>query len=218
MASTITPTQTRVNDPYQQTIFQFNTADSKLYLSRESNKLLNVVGNDVVLTGMVMSAPSIVAPSTIRTSIAVGYAISDYTLIQFTNANAVDIDVSALTDTTVDGSHLGVFLNYQYLDTIESNLAAIDIFHIQSDGTVTNPLGRFSANACRILLGAIDFTKSGTAVSATSAYNQSTLNVSGTTMTVRGQDIDAINLANIFNIAFMEDKEYLLKRDFLLME
>ena len=219
MASTITPTQTRVNDPYQQTLFQYNTADSKIYLSRESNKLLNVIGTDMVLKGMTMLAPSIIGLSTIRTNIDIGWAIQDSTLIQFTDSNNVDIDVSSLDDTPVGGAHLGVFLKYQYLQTIEANLASVDIFHIQYDGTVTNPSVRFSSNSCRILLGVIDFTKSGTTViSATINTNLSTLNVEGSIMYQRGANIDNMNLANIFSLAFKDDREYLLKRDFLLME
>jgi hypothetical protein len=218
MASTITPTQARVNDPYQQTVFQYNTVDSKVYLSRESNKLLNVIGNDIVLAGMIMTAPTIVAPSTVRTTIPIGWAISDYTLIQFSSITTVDIDCSSLTDTDVDGSHLGVFLRYEYLDTIEPNTAAVDIFHIDSGGSVDNSSGRFSADSCRILLGVIDFTKSGTSVVVASIYSQSTLLVEGITMTIRGNVSSNINLANIFSVAFNEDKEYLLKRDFLLME
>lgn len=219
MASTITPTQTRANDPYEQTLFQYNTADSKLYLSRESNKLLNVVGNDVVLKGMDMSSPTIVvADTTVRTTIAVGWAISDYTLIQSSSIATVDIDCSSLDDTTVSGCHLAVFLNYQYLQTIEANLASVDIFHIQADGTVTNPLSRFSANACRILLGVIDFTKTGAIVTAASTHSQSSLLINGSTMYLKGINVDVINLANIFSITFKEDREYLLKRDFLFME
>ncbi len=219
MASTITPTQTRVNDPYQQTIFQYNTVDSKVYLSRESNKLLNVIGNDVVLSGMGLSALTIVGSSTIRTMVGVGWAIQDTTLLQFTNSNNVDIDVAALDDTPVGGCHLGVFLRYEYLQTIEASIASIDIFHIQADGTVTNPLARFNTNTCRILLGIIDFTKSGaTVISTYINTNLPTLNVSGVVMYQRGVNIDNINLANIFAITFRDDREYLLKRDYLLME
>ena len=219
MASTITPTQTRINDPYQQTVFQFNTADSKLYLSRESNKLLNVVGNDLVLEGLGLTNPTLHSSITVRTTVAAGWAISDSTLIQLSSVSTVDIDVSALVDTTVDGAHLGIFLNYQYLETVESNQAAIDIYHITSDGSVTNPSYRFNSNSCRILLGIIDFTKSGSTVIAASLNNTlSTLLVNGTTMYVRGYSPTNSKLASIFSVAFTEDRDYLLKRDFLLME
>jgi len=218
MAATVTPTQVRVNDPYQQTVFQYNTVDSKLYLSRESNKLLNAIGNDIVIKGMVTTSPTIVGSSTVRTTVPVGFAICDYTLIEVASEETVDIDVASLTDTAVGGSHLGVFLNYQYLDTIEPNLAAIDIFHIDSTGAVDNTSGRFNANACRILLGIIDFTKTGVTVTAASLYDGTTLLVEGTTMTLRGETSTNLNLPNLFKISFGEYREYLLKMDYLLME
>lgn len=215
--STVTPTQVRVNDPYQQNIFQFNTSDSKLYLSRESNKILGIIGDDIVLTGMKLSAPTIIGGNTVRTNVGTGFAISDLTLIQFTNANNVSLDVSALVDTPVGGARLGVFLKYQYLETTEVNLASIDMFHIQSNGTVTDPLSRFSLNSCRILLGLIDFVKSGSTVTSASISTISQLSIGGVNYHQRG-DITDMNLANMFSIAFAEDREYLLKRDFLLME
>ena len=218
MAATITPTQTRYNDPYQQTIFQYNTADSKVYLSRESNKLLNVVGNDIVIKDINMSDPVIIVPSTVRVTVNGGWAIQDTTLLQFTNANVVDIDCAALVDTPINGAHLAVFINYEYLQTIEAALASVDIFHIQANGDVTNFSERFSSSSCRILLGIIDFTKSGSIVIAASKNNYQTLNVAGATMTLKGQEDSHLNLPNLFEIAFKEYREYLLKRDFLSME
>lgn len=217
MASTVTPTQTRINDPYQDTVFQFNTPDSKLYLSKESNKLLNVVGEDIVLSGLNVGAPTIVAPSTVRTVVTAGWAIQDSMLIHISGAATVDIDCSALTDTDVSGSHLGVFLRYRYLNTVELNPATVDIYHVDSLGTVYNPSGRFTTNSCRILLGIIEFTKSGSTVTAASLSEDDTLLVSGTNMIPRG-DPDNVNISNIFSMAFDEDKEYLIKRDFLFME
>lgn len=217
MAATVTPTQVRINDPYQEMIFQYNTADSKVYLSRESNKILNVIGNDLVLKGLDMSDPIIVPTSTVNVDISAGWAIEDETLVETTILATVDIDCAALTDTTIGGSHLGVFLNYKYLETVEPNLLSIDIFHIQADGTVTDPLGRFGAG-CRILLGAINFTKTGAAVTAVSRYDSATLLVNGTLFYIRGLNPSTIVLPNLFEIAFREHREYLLKRDYLLAE
>lgn len=219
MASTITPTQTRYNDPYQQTLFDFNTVDSKIYLSRESNKLLNVVGNDIVIKDMIMSDPVVVPNSTVQTTISSGWAIQDNTLLQITDATTtVNIDCAALSDTPVGGSHLAAFLNYEYLHTIEANLLSIDMFHIQSDGTVTDPLYRFDPTRIRILLGIIDFTKSGSNVVSAIKNESTLLLVSGTYMTIRGNKPENIVLPNLFEIAFREHREYLLKRDYLFME
>jgi len=218
MASTIQPTQTRYNTPYDQTLFDFDTIDSKVYLSRETNKILNIVGNDIVIKEMNMTDPVIIGASTVRTSIGIGSAIQDETLLKFSSVSIVDIDCASLDDTTVSGCHLGVFLNYQYLQTMETNTAKVEIYHIAADGTVTNPLGTYNIYNCRILLGVINFTKSGANVTAVERYLSPTLLVSGSTMYIRGEDPSHINLPNLFEIAFREYREYLLKRDYLLAQ
>jgi len=216
MASTIQPTQTRYNTPYDQTLFDFDTIDSKVYLSRETNKILNIVGNDIVIKEMNMTDPVIIGASTVRTSIGIGSAIQDETLLKFSSVSIVDIDCASLDDTTVSGCHLGVFLNYQYLQTMETNTAKVEIYHIAADGTVTNPLGTYNIYNCRILLGVINFTKSGANVTAVERYLSPTLLVSGSTMYIRGEDPSHINLPNLFEIAFREYSEYFIKRNLLV--
>ena len=216
MASTITPTQTRYNTPYDQIIFDYNTADSKLYLAQETNKILNIVGNDVVIKNMHMTDPTVIGASTVRASIGTGLAIQDETLLKFTSVSTVDIDCTALDDTPSSGCHLGIFLNYRSLKTLETNSAKIEIYHIASDGTITDPLGTFSNYTHRILLGVINFTKSGANVTAVERYLSPTLLVSGSTMYIRGEDPSHINLPNLFEIAFREYSEYFIKRDLLV--
>lgn len=222
MASTIIPNQIRINDPYQQTTFQWNTVDSKHYISRESNKLLNVIGKDIVLKGMEMENPVILSPSTIQVTITPGWAIHDQTLIELTSSATVDLDAALLDDTVIGGAHLAVFLNYKYLETIEPNFAAIDIFHVAADGTVYNPFERFSTEACRILLGIIDFTKSGSTVIVASISARTTLLVEGSIFTFRGWSADNINIPNFYSSAddaYLEEwRIYLLKRDYVFME
>jgi hypothetical protein len=214
MAYTTTPTQLRYNDPYEQTIFEFS--DGKMYLPKNSNRLLNVIGNDIVIKGMEMSAPVIVGLDTIRIAIAAGWAIQDETLIQFTTSTTISIDCSSLIDTIVGEAHLAVFLNYENIHTAEANLAAIDLFHVESSGTINDPFGRFKTRSCRILLGIIDFIKSGTTVTSCSTSKLSTLLVSGQTHYLRGLNSININIPNLFNIVFKNEREYLLKRDFLM--
>ncbi|MCK9439430.1 MAG: hypothetical protein WC188_04645 [Candidatus Caldatribacteriota bacterium] len=218
MASTVTPTQVRINDPYQQTVFAFNTPDSKLYLSRESNKLLNVVGSDIIIKDLTVTDPTIVSPSTVRAIVSTGWAIQDETLLNIASFSTVDLDCSALVDTLVGGAHLGIFINYQYFQTVEENNLSIDMFHIQSDGTVTDPTGRFSLNSCRILLDIINFTKSGSNVVAVSKNLSNTITISGTTYYRRNLNPTDLVLPNLYSLAFAEYREYLLKQDYLLME
>lgn len=221
MAYTTTPIQTRYNDPYQQPIFEFNT-DSKMYLSKESNRLLNVIGNDIVIKGMEMSDPTILSPSTVLVTIAPGCAIQDETLIEFTDVSSLDIDCSYLIDTPTSGAHLCVFLNYENIQTIEANLASVDLFYVEASGVVNDPFGRFKTRSCRILLGIIDFTKDGTSVTAVSKNDSTTLSIADTTYYAGGMNPDNINIdvERLFDVGFeSKDRskvEDLLKRDYVM--
>ena len=216
MAYTSTPTQERINDPYKQTIFEFS--NGKMYLGKDSNKLFNVLGNDIVIKGMKMANPSKIGADVIRTTIAAGWAICDETLVQLTSVSTVDIDCSNLIDTTTGGARLAIFLNYENIHTIEANLAAVDLFHVESTGTVNDPFGRFKTRSCRILLGIIDFTKSGTTVSSCIRNDSPTLLVSGQTYYLRGINSSNINIPNLFDLVFKNEREYLLKRDYLMAD
>ena len=218
MASTITPTQVRYNDPYQQTIFDFNTVDSKVYLSRESNKLLNVLGTNLVLKGCAASSPSIVIPSTVRTTINTGAVIQDETLIELLSTSTVDIDCSALVDTPTGGAHLVVFLGYTYLETAEANLASVDMFYVLFDGTVVDPLGRYTSAKYKVVLDVIDFSKVGTNVVSATTNASPTINIGGTTMYKRGLDPANMTMSSLISDAASGDVDYLMKRDYLLMQ
>lgn len=219
MASSITPTQTRINDPYQNNIFSFNTVDSKVYLSRESNQVLNAIGNDIVLKGLTVASPTInLAQTTISTVVATGMAIQDSTILEYTASATVDINVSALDDTTHNGAKLAVFSNYEYLITGDQNLASIEIYHVNSAGVPTS--ASFDIDRCSILLGIIEFTKdAGTGlITAATLSSATTLVILGNTLYVHGLDPANIILPNMFEATYRDTREYLLKLDYLMSE
>lgn len=216
MANIVTPTQNRYNDAYSQIIYEFN--NSKFYLDKASNGILNAFGQDIVLEGLALSAPTILNSDTIQVVVSAGWAIQDETLIQITEASTVDFDCSFLVD---EGSYFAVFLKYQHLRTKEANLASIDMFHVDSAGVVTDPLNRFSTNSCRILLGLINFTKSGLTVSQASLdTNTVSKTINGQTYYVRGENPDNINISfsELFGIPFKDRQEHLIKQDYLFSE
>ena len=113
MTSSITPTQYRYNDPYQNRIFEFNTVDSKVYLSGQSNKVLKAIGDNLVLKGLSLGTPTIdPTQAIIGVTITAGMAIQSSTLVEVLTSVTLDMDVSVLTDTTHYGSHLVAFVNY----------------------------------------------------------------------------------------------------------
>ncbi len=153
--ATITPNlQLRINDPYQQRLFDFNTSDSRLYLSRVSNQLLRTFGNDIVLKNFDILSITSQGPLA-KVSLNAGLAILDYTLIQIDdNVLNLELDVTPYDDT----GYLIVHMNYQFLQTVEENPCRIKFSYVDSTGSVVSPDG-WNWNKDRIILAIIEFTK-----------------------------------------------------------
>ncbi len=147
------PNQLRINDPYQQRLFDFNTSDSRLYLARVSNQLLKTFGNDIVLNGFGFSNLNFSA-NLISTTIAAGLAIEDQTLIEISDIVNLDIDVTSYEDS---GS-LVVYLEYQWLQTVTENPVRMKLSYVSSDGTEINPDG-WTHNRDRLVLAIYEFAK-----------------------------------------------------------
>jgi hypothetical protein len=104
------------------------------------------------------------------------------------------MDVSALTDTDHSGSHLAIFLNYEYLSSIEENKAAIELYHVDITGLSITP--NFNAARCLTLLGIINFTKdssSGDILSSTKNTSP-TISINGVVLYNRGFDPANVNI------------------------
>ena len=153
--STIQPNlQTRINDPYQQRLFDFGTSDSRLYLARVSNQLLRTFGDDLVLKGF--DIQSITASGSIATvTISGGLAILDHTLIQIDDPIlSIDFDVASYDET----GKLVLHLNYEFLQTVEDNPVRLKLSYVDSTGSSISPDG-WNWNKDRLVLAVIEFTK-----------------------------------------------------------
>lgn len=164
MAVQVTPVQERYIDPYMQRIYDFNTVDAKVYLSRATNMLLKSIGDDIVLDGFDIKNPTISSDTIISVDVDPGLAIQDYTLCEnLAGVGSVpkvtlSIDVAGLDDTTVGGAHIGVWISYQFLHTIIQNDFVLKMYHVPSSGFGMTPSG-FSAPRCATLIGILCFTK-----------------------------------------------------------
>jgi hypothetical protein len=162
--------------------------------------LLKSLGNNVVLNGLDLTLSG-VGTSIVTCSVGRGYAIQGSTLLQIDDSSTLTINVASLADTTTGGARLGVFIDYEYLETVESNPAILRIYHISSDGMTITPSG-FNPAKCLTLIGAINFTKSGSTITALSEYTGETLSVFGSTMYRKGYDLtNNINFALLANAA-----------------
>ncbi len=154
MADIQTPVnQTRINDPYQQRLYDFDTTDSRLYLARASNQLLKAFGNDIVLNGFANSNLSY-TNDTVSLDISGGLIIVDDTLIEIDEDMSLDLNVAAYTDS----GKVIVYTDYQWLQTVNENPIRIKMSHVSLDGTVILP-GGWAANRNRVVLGIFEYSK-----------------------------------------------------------
>jgi len=201
MAEYVIPGQDRYIDPYQQRVFDFNTVDAKVYLSRITNMIMQTIGNDIVLKGFGISSISGVGTTTVSLNVASGFAIQDKTLINVTDASStLTLDMTSLEDTS-HGHHLAVFIDYQYLETVELNPAVLRLYHVASGGVTINPVG-FQEGRCLIMLGVLEVYKdigTGliTSIVLVTGSTPPTLVVRGTTMFERGYKVANINIYDL---------------------
>lgn len=160
MADSVTPTGQVIHlDPFSGKLFDFNTVNSRVYLARSINSLLNAFGKNVIIEGLTVSSATLSSNNIATIIISSGRAVIDETLVEFPSSTTIDLDVTSLSDAT--GNLLIVSLNFQYISTIFSNLAKIILRHKDPTGNI---LSQPWTEQDRIVLAAFTFTKSPPAI------------------------------------------------------
>lgn len=107
----------------------FNASNFVYYLPRTINQLCRLVGNDIVLKGMDVNAS--IQDNKFTVSVSPGTIIQDTTLIEIPSINTLDLEYSSNFD--VDG-HFVVFVQFQYLQTVQENVLKYGITYINQRG------------------------------------------------------------------------------------
>lgn len=209
MAQFYYPSQNRYNDPYQQRVATLGSAFREKYLSKASNDITKMFGDNILVSGLDVT-PSFLG-SVITLNFTPGILIHDSTAIAITGTSTLDCNVSALADTTSNGAHLGVFTDFQYCepaDPITQTPLKLTVYHVSAAGVPTAFAGSpaFSATRNKLLVAIIDFTKSGVNVTACSEHptvlvadQAPYLTVSGVNYYLRGMTSTNINFYEIYN-------------------
>lgn len=175
------PTQLRINDPYQQRLLQFDTQDSRVYLSRVSNYILKSIGNDAVIKGLEVTNINL-DTTTVSLTIAPGLIIQDSTLIELTTETEISFDLNGLDSCN---GYLILYTNYQYLNVVDSNKLIIKLSYITKDGLDIIPSNDlWDKNRNRIYLGLYRFDN---AYNLTEILNPDFFYVSGKIFYRRGK-------------------------------
>jgi len=154
------PQQKQYNTPYNQKILHQNIIDSKVYLSRTSNYLLNAIGNDLVLQGLEIDDIQILNNQTIQITLNIGLLIQDSTLIQLETKSILDINVRPYDQ---NNGYIIIYTEYQYLNIVQENNLNLKIAYITTDGEhINSDTQVWNPNTNRILLYRFSFRKTPT--------------------------------------------------------
>lgn len=115
-------------DPYNGKLFDFNSHQSRVYLGRSINQLLNVFGNNCVIAGLKIQSVTL-ENNKLLCVIAPGKIIIDTTLIEFPTEIILETDVSTIDDTS---GFFIVSIAYNYLQDTYENKAKFRLSFIKT--------------------------------------------------------------------------------------
>ncbi len=168
-------------------VFDFDTTDSRVYLTRSINTLFNAVGANCILEGLNITNLNYDAGSdTVSMTVGAGKAIIDSTLIEFPDSTDLELEVGGLDDT----GNLIVSMGFSYVPTIYANNCVMKLLHVSSDGSQVLP-GDFFKNYDSIILAIFDFDKTANTVTNqtwNTAIEYKDIDILGTTYEINPMD------------------------------
>ena len=200
MAYQITPQQTRFNDPFSQTLFQFNLPHSNLYLSNPLNSLSRIFGDNIILNGLELDSASISEDNIVTVTITKGFCIVDHIFHELLDSVTLSLDVSGYDD---QNGKLAVFANYQFLQTPEVNPLRFKLCYVSNDGSTVRPIPL--SNSDKILVTSFTFDLT----NHTITESTDSITINGKTFLYRGYDPNTtIGIGQFLQNTFSPDFGY----------
>lgn len=167
-------------DPYNGKLFDFNSHQSRVYLGRSINQLLNVFGDNCIIDGLKINTVTL-ENDKLLCIVSPGKVIIDTTLIEFPSEIILETDVSTIDDTS------GVFIvsiAYSYLQDTYANQAKFRLSFIKTIEQ-ENPQESVTVGYCpdfypeldKIILSIIDINKLKSTTSYVPSYYTNTQTV-----------------------------------------
>ena len=121
-------------DPYNGKLFDFNSKQSRVYLGRSINQLLNVFGDNCIIDGLKILSVEL-ENNQLIIKIAPGKVIIDTTLIEFPTQTLLESDI-----TIVDGTSgfFVVSIGFNYLHDNYENKAKFTLAFVDHNGHSTD--------------------------------------------------------------------------------
>jgi hypothetical protein len=129
--STIEPSKQQIYiDPGSGRLFDFNTVNSRVYLSRTINDLLRVLGTDCVLHGLNIVDATITNNDILVVKVAPGKAIIDTTLIDIQSETDLTLDLTSYNN----NGYVALVLSYKYVESFYQNSARLRLVYVNNKG------------------------------------------------------------------------------------
>jgi len=185
--ATVTPVSQTVHlDPFNGRLFEFNNADSRIYLTHTINSLLDIYGNNTIVEGLSVDTTTLVynnVANTLSFNLFKGSCVIDQTLAALTVDEPISISTAGIA---LANASFAIFANFEYLQQFGGNKLAFDIIWMDNSGNTANGASDILSRD-RILLAVIDFNASSVpSIRNASAYNVTTLSGAFTTATING--------------------------------
>jgi hypothetical protein len=141
--------------PYSQSLFDIGVQDSRVYLSRQVNSILQVFGSNVKISGLniiINNDAKLINNKIASFTISPGKCIIDTTLHLFPTATTLELDVSSYDPS----GYLVVLVSYNYTETLQQNRPIFKLLYVTHDGLDQLP-DAWSPNKDNLILGVFKF-------------------------------------------------------------
>jgi hypothetical protein len=129
--------------------------DSRVYLSRQVNNILQVFGSNVKISGLditINNDAKLINNKIASFTISPGKCIVDTTLHIFPTATTLELDVSPYDSS----GYLVIVVSYKYIETLQQNRPVFKLLYVTSDGLDQLP-DAWSPNRDNLVLGVFKF-------------------------------------------------------------
>lgn len=192
---TVAPTsQRRYVDPYQVKVFQYDTDDSDVFLSRIANSVYRIFGDDIVIAGFEEEHITFTFTDTdVFFNFDPGMLIQDITLLQFETGGSVRLENVNNLD---HNGKLIVYCRYQFLNSLEDNPAYLCANYVSPSGY---PIYSWDHNRDRVLFGVYSFVKDATdRIISVIRDDVDYFTIAGKKFWILGRDPNALSLKPYF--------------------
>jgi hypothetical protein len=154
--------------------------DSRVYLSRQVNNILQVFGSNVKISGLditINNNNKLINNKIASFTISPGKCIVDTTLHLFPTATTLELDVSPYDSS----GYLMIVVSYKYIETLQQNRPVFKLLYVTSDGLDQLP-DAWSPNKDGLILGVFKFNNH--TPYDIELYHGSTISLNGSVYTI----------------------------------